>query len=320
MRTKRMRLRIILALVIVTQCLLPFERRTKEIVLEEVLSIGKVDDDILFQWVGVAVDSDGALYVTDAMDHSLKKFDAHGKLLKKAGRKGQGPGEFMALRYLGSSEDFLYVTDQNRLEIQVFDKELNYRKSIRIPFPVVNFKILSDDDLAVHALGVEEAGKILIYSSEGKIKREWKYTDKKMPFMMDVVSFDFDSQGNLYLAFNFQDKIEKFGRENKKLWSKKFLGIKKVKKETLASIPLPTQFVYKDIAIDSLDRLFVLGGSFSQNPSRDVYVFSPEGKLLATFTLPDTTHCIYIDSQDFLYSRANEGITLKKFRFHFKDG
>ena len=46
--------------------------------------------------------------------------------------------------------------------------------------------------------------------------------------------------------------------------------------------------VYKDVALDQSGNLYVLGGKFSENRS-------PDG-------------------ENFLYSRANEGITLKKFR------
>ena len=114
--------------------------------------------------------------------------------------------------------------------------------------------------------------------------------------------------------YNYQDKIEKFDRKGKKLWSRKLLGVKKVKKEEIASFVLPSKLIYKDIVLDDSENIFILGGSFSRNPSRDVYVLNPEGQLLTTLTLPDTSHCIHIDSQGYLYSRANEGVTLKKFK------
>ena len=135
--------------------------------------------------------------------------------------------------------------------------------------------------------------------------------------MLDMVSFDFDSQGNLYIAYTFQDKVEKFDPEGKKLWSKRLVKVKKLETKKIQSFELPTKVIYKDVALDNSGHLFVLGGSYSNNPSQDVYVLSPEGKLLTTITLPDTSHCIYIDSQGYLYSRANEGVTLKKFRMKY---
>jgi len=299
--------------------LLCLGRESPEWSLEEVLSIGNLNDTLLFQWVGVVVDRDQNIYVTDTMDYSLKKFNSKGKLLKKTGRRGQGPGEFSAPRYLSSFGNSIYVTDQYMPKIQVFDKDLNYASSIPLSIPVSDFSVLSENEIAVSTLPTTEAGTIYIFDSKGKIQHKFPYSAKPMPLAMDSVSFEFDQQRNLYLAYSFQDKIERFDAEGKKLWSKKLLGVKKVEKKKIASFILPTKLIYKDIALDKSGNLYVLGGSFSKNPSRDVYLLNPEGTLLATLTLPDTSHCIYIDNEDYLYARANEGVTLKKFRLRLQE-
>ena len=293
-------------------------KELKKISLEEVLSVGNLDDDALFQWAGVVVDTKGYTYVTDSMDYSLKKFDPQGKLIKKVGRKGQGPGEFMAPRLLDCSEKFLYVTDQYIPGLQVFDKELNFKRRLSIKMPISDLKVLSDSQIAVATLLANKVASIFIYNAGGELIREFRYSEKKLPLMMEMVSFDFDTEGNLYVAYTFQDRIEKFNKDEKKLWSEKLLKVKKVKREKVASYVVPTEVVYKDVALDTSGDLFVLGGHLSKNKSRDVYVLSPEGKYLTTFSLPDSSHCIYIDENNFLYSRANEGVTIKKFRMCYE--
>lgn len=287
--------------------------------LEEVLSIGNLDDDALFQWVGVVADKRGCIYVTDTMDYSLKKFAPTGNFLKKTGRKGQGPAEFSAPRLLDISGQRLYVTDQNIPGVQVFDENLNYLYRIPLRLPVADFKVLSDDQIAVASLSLNQAGRIVIFDKKGEALRKIHYAEKESGLMMDLVSFDFDSKGDLYLAYTFQDKVEKYNTQGKKLWSKGLLKVKQVKKEKIAEYMVPTEIVYKDVALDSTGRLFILGGSFSKNRGRDVYVLSSEGKYLTAFTLPEASHCIYIDYQDSLYSRASEGITLKKYKMNYQD-
>jgi len=294
--------------------LFPSENDFQSIKVREVLSIGDLEDDMLYQWVGVITDSKNNIFVTDNMDYSLKKFDDQGNLLKKTGRKGEGPGEFLAPRYLGHSELFIYVSDQYRPFLQVFDKNLNYKWSIKIQMPISDLKVISDDDIAISTLLHESIGKIFVFDSKGELKHELIYSNKKAPYGMNRVQFEIDAQGYYYVAYNFKDMVEKFNPEGKNLWSKDILGIKEVKREKIGPIKFPKKMIYKDIELDSSGNIYVLGGSFSEHKSQDVYVLNPEGKLLTTITLPDTSHCIYIDREDFLYSRANEGVTLKKYK------
>lgn len=305
-----------LTLVFFFQLLFAGGERPFKVHLEEVLSIGGLNDDTLFMWVGVVVDSNHHLYVTDALDYSLKMFDEKGRLLKKAGRKGHGPGEFLAPRFIDSSERFLYVSDQNIPGLQVFDKDLNFKNRIQVFIPIADFKVVSDESIAISTLFPEKDKKaaIIILNSKGEIIRQVEYGDKDSPYMTDMVDFDLDSKGNFYLAYNYQDRIEKFSPDGKKIWSKRLLNIKEVKREKVGNLDLPSEQVYKDISLNSEGQVFVLGGNFSKNPSQDVYVLSPEGELLTIFVLPDLSHCIYVDQKDFIYSRADEGVTLKKFR------
>jgi len=77
---------------------------------------------------------------------------------------------------------------------------------------------------------------------------------------------------------------------------------------------LPQNVFYKDIEFDISGNVFVLGGHYSEYKSKDVYIFSQNGEHITTLTLPDETHCIYIDKENYLYSRAKQGVVLKKYK------
>ena len=171
----------------------------QKLALEEVLSIGDLDDDTLFQWVGVTADSVGHIYVTDAMDYSLKKFDADGNLLDKTGRRGQGPGEFTAPRLLDCSEDFLFVTEQYQPVIKVFDKKLQYKFQIPLDGPAGDMKVLGNDLVAVVALSAKSVSNLCFYDREGNIVKKMIFSEDHSRLLMDMVSFDLDGKGNLLL-------------------------------------------------------------------------------------------------------------------------
>jgi len=323
MRGKRILLLFVLSIIIILAQNIPLVgKEIKQIYLEEVLSIGDLDDNaVLYMWVDVKVDENNFIYVTDTMDYSLKKFNSQGKLIKKIGRKGQGPGEFQAPRFMGLSEKFIYVSDERMRRIQVFDKELNFIKNIPVRTNVSSLKVFSDDKFVITSTSIsrKSKGKIFILNAEGKITDEFVFSDKDMPFLMSTVSLDFDTKGNLYVAYFFQNRIEKIDPKENTVWTKKLVKMKeKVSKIKLESFTVPTDVFYKHLTLDSSGNIYILGGDFSENRSRDVYVLNPEGELLTTFALPDTSHCIYIDKNDYLYSRANEGVTLKKYKIKYK--
>ena len=311
----------VLMIVNMSSSLFSLNKELRVIKLKEVLTIGSLNDDLLFQWVGVTADSQGNIYVTDAMDYSLKKFNAQGKLIKKTGGKGQGPGEFMAPRSLGSSQKYLYAVDQYLLGLHVFDLELNFKHRLPLKFPVDDLKVLSDSQLAVSTISPNRPPRVYIIDSDGQLVKEIIYSDKILPLMMDMISFDFDSEGNLFLVYSYQDKIEKFNpQQKKKLWTTSLFKGKKSKRKKVASFIIPQDIIYKDAVLDKRGHLFVLGGDFSKNNSRDVYVLNSEGKHLTTFTLPEPSHCLYIDQHNFLYSRAGEGVSLKKYQIEYVYG
>lgn len=65
--------------------------------LERVLTIGgdNASGDAAFMDVaGIAVTPQGHMYVLDARDRSVRVFDAGGRVLRRFGRQGGGPGEF----------------------------------------------------------------------------------------------------------------------------------------------------------------------------------------------------------------------------------
>ena len=285
-----------------------------KITLEEVLSIGSLDDDSLYQWVGVVADSENFIYVTDSMDYSIKKFDESGALLKTTGQRGKGPGEFTAPRLLDTWGKHLFVTEQYEPVIKVFDRDLNYKFNIPLKGPAGDIRAIGEEMVAVAALDAQMKSQILFYDRKGKVVKTLIFSNESSPLLMDMVNFDLDEWGCLYVAYNFKDKIQKFDERGIKLWSKSLLGNKKVERKEVGDYVVPTEIVYKDIALDSSENVYVLGGHLSKNRSRDVYVLSPEGKFLTAFTLPEASHCIYIDQDDFLYSRANEGVTLKKYK------
>jgi len=283
--------------------------------IEEVLAVGGLGDAALLQWTGVSVDAAGNIYVLDALDFSLKKFGADGRLVKKAGRKGQGPGEFTAPRLLAGSGSRLYATDQNVFGIYEFDSDLRYLRTIPCPGLVFALRALPDGTLALAVVGLPASAKLLRMDGQGRLLSEFPLAEATdAGLLMDSAGFDLDRQGQIYIAYLFRDRVEKRAPDGRILWGRSCLGEKKAATTNVQNLVLPKETCFKDVAVDGRGHVLVLGGKLSKHPSRDVYVLDGDGTPVATFVLPEPSHCLYVDGRNFLYVRADEGLTLKKYR------
>jgi hypothetical protein len=298
-------------------------QEVRSVGLEEVLSIGTWDDGALVQWTALAVSLPGEIYILDALDYAVKKFDGRGHLLKKAGRQGPGPGEFLAPRAVALSGGRLFILDQSRRGIQVFDTELRYKTALPVPHVLSMITPLGSGRLAVSGLTtVGQPARISILDENGRLLGGFSYLDKVEFYLADSIDAVSDGRGSLYLAYFFQDRIEKRAVDGRLAWRWSQKGAAAPELEAIGGdgrgILLPQKTFYKSAALDRFGRLLVLCGGQAAHPSRDVLVFDASGVRRAMFTLPEPSHAIFVDSAGYLYSRANEGLTVKKFRLVYR--
>ena len=101
--------------------------------LEEVLRIGSVEStDLVARVLDLAIGPDSALYVAQAMVPAVTVFSLDGRVLRRIGREGRGPGDFELLaRSVGWIGDTLWVADLNRIQL--------FTTNERVPEQVIQF-------------------------------------------------------------------------------------------------------------------------------------------------------------------------------------
>lgn len=285
-----------------------------QIPVTELLTIGDEATALIYQWVGLATDPQGYIYITDLKDFSLKKFDPRGKLLKSTGSRGQGPGEFQGPGKIRYHQGLLYVAEIQHPGIQIFDTGLALQAKIPLKTPLTDFQVLNNSTLAVTLLNSQA---IMICDLHGRLVKKIRYTDSSSIMLQAVNLCRY--QHDYYLGFKWQDRVSKLSASGELIWSRTLLKGGSSPLRRLHNIQVPRQIIYKTIATDSRGTIFILGGDWSAHPSRNIYLLSPQGDRIGDITLPEPTHTFHIDQEDNLFVRSDYGTRIKKYRIERYD-
>ena len=214
---------------------------TVKVALEFVRQIGQEeskDENYMFYGPSdIAKDADGNLYVVDAGNYRIQKFDPNGTYLATFGRKGQGPGEFTynPWRINIDTAGNMYICDGNH--IQIFGPGGKEIRRTKFAFRFNEFRLSRSSQLIIsygNPIIRTYDGKIkseyepktsLVgqYNSEGYLVREFgKIHDFNNIYVTGPANTNFievDSHDNIYLAFYYQNRIEKYSPEGKLLWA-----------------------------------------------------------------------------------------------------
>lgn len=112
------------------------------LVAEAEMRIGDVDDlDLGFSMVsGVDVDRDGNVYVMEALVPEIRVFTSDGDLLRRLGRRGEGPGEFKGPPRFGVVGDTVWALTMGPDRITLFGRDgtllsAKRSESVVVPLP-----------------------------------------------------------------------------------------------------------------------------------------------------------------------------------------
>ena len=216
---------------------------TLKVEIEFVQKIGDFDteDDnyLLFHPKDVARDKSGNIYVLDAGNYRIQKYDSNGKFISTFGRKGEGPGEIMTPVSIEiDSNDKLHLADLGNNRIQVYNLDGKAAEQFKSKTPIFNFHLLASGNIIVNrtqskaaAASTEEELKELlemelylleIYDKSGNLLLEFgkekKYDDYITQLLGNVCIYTSDKQDNIYVAFLYQNRIEKYSPEGKLLF------------------------------------------------------------------------------------------------------
>ena len=289
-----------------------------EIKLEFVKKIGDLDNEnenyLLFRPRDVFRDNNGNIYVLDRGNSRIQKFDNEGIFLLSIGREGQGPGEF--LNPTSIEVDLtgnIYVSDFGNKRVQILSNEGKYIDSFRF----FEQKYGSADGSVIKLLNqnefiVGEAGSAFIIqgTTPGNIDELWKETfliniidsdgnylkrfakpkietSKGIKYFSKGSFFEFDGKNHIYLTYEYENRVEKYSVDGKKIFTAsrplKFETTKLTFENNRRNLP---DRVSRNIEIDNKSRIWVASQTHSDKTLYVIDIFDSEGILLGVLEYP----------------------------------
>lgn len=206
--------------------------------IKTVGDIESADDNILFYMpTAMAFDEEGNIYVLDSGNHRIQKFDAGGKYMATIGNQGQGPGEFQYPQSIDvDSNGMLFVSESMNRRIQILTPEGKEQKTIKMIEDNIGLvrafgseqMLMGGTGLFSFGMGMMNEGKkalpkfLKILNMEGKVQRDFgrqhDFKDFLMNRMGNQFHFILDRNDNIYVAFDYQNRIEKYAPDGTLLW------------------------------------------------------------------------------------------------------
>jgi sugar lactone lactonase YvrE len=220
--------------------------KTPAVKTQPVRVIGDVDtEDENFAFhmpSGLAIDAQGRLYVLDQGNNRVQVLDADGKYLKTIGRQGQGPGEFFMPNTLAfNNQGVLFVGESNTARIQAFNPDGKLGQTVKLSITGMGeISLLKSNQFLMSGSGMgglilrgggvslndDKAGKLpnlfKVVGQDGKIVREFgkgtDFGDAMVNGRANQISYILDGDENIYVAYPYQNRIEKYAADGRLLW------------------------------------------------------------------------------------------------------
>jgi uncharacterized protein (TIGR03663 family) len=170
--------------------------------------------------VGLAVDSEGNLYVADSGNHRIQKFDREGGFIAEVGSLGEGEGEFNEpWGVVVDSEGNLYVADTWNNRIQKFDRDLNFVSQWGQPASDLSnpkpYDFWGPRDVATDAEGnvwVADTGngRVLKFTSDGTFLAALGEPGTETRQLREPVGIEIAPNGDVFVADAWNSRIQKF--------------------------------------------------------------------------------------------------------------
>jgi hypothetical protein len=273
---------------------------------------------------GLAVDIEGNMYIVDTNNHRIKIYSNLGEHIKTLEKKGNMNENFNLPVDLVLDKNFnIYVAEISNSGVQILSKEGKSKSYFKFKqgCPFTPEQLVTDNEFLYILERDAEHPKYNIhkYSLSGEYVASFGKVSTSGDFVKKITEkqayLSSDSLNNLYIAYSFFPKVQKYSPKGELLHEFSYTSdIKDQKKSFLVRIRdmqsrtmrYRAKFypICTDISIDNSGKIYLLialthGKNWQENCS--LYQFDQDGYLLEKVALPIKCRRIHIDNNNNFY-------------------
>lgn len=185
--------------------------------------VGETGEDQLKSPVGVTVDQDGTMYITDTGDHSVKSYSADGKFLWKADDLGVLGGKLNRPAGISETPDGnLMIADNGNRRIVTLTKKGKFVNQLCVHARNDHFALANPNNLWVDKDGsfvVSDplAGRVHIFTSTGGVIGGFGEPGDSPGYLARPRGVAVDSDGNIHVVDAVFSRVQIFNRKGELL-------------------------------------------------------------------------------------------------------
>lgn len=310
-----------------------YVRKWRDIETEFIFKIGGLADTTFYLPTKVKTDTYNNIYVLDMEKNCVNKFNKNGKFIKKFGRKGRGPGEFVSpFRFDISHSGKLVILDPNLNKCEIFEK--NNISSVKCRFTPTDVCFIGEDDIAILQLTSVidnsiirkfniKTGKTNEYQNVIQTQKLGDITFGALPFLQgSIISYNYNKIVYVPRYMNFFINYSDMGEIEQGIKTIDETNLPNIKQKTfkLTEFRLPVEFLS---AIDAtiVDNLLLIWSAQKtiemKKPVIDFYDIE-EGNYLYSIELENSIANVRVSEIHFTsenYFMLNEKSELEVYRY-----
>lgn len=280
----------------------------------KVLTIESTAQELLLQIDDIQVLNNDEILLADNLDLSIKIYSKEGLLKKKLTNNEIKDPNYKFPFKIAKSDNYLAVVGYNTPYVFILSSEYKYLRTIKTKGLIFNIGFDKEENIWI---GVNTGIKyftLFKYSINGTILDTIPLKYSKGSLLHDFFNFVITSEGYVIVTYIYHNKIE--------IWE---TNGKFVREFSIKDMPTWPEYidtedikVPKGILIGSIaylnKELYLLGGHYTENRFKDVYVYNILGEFIKKLNLPNAASKIYVTKGVFLYAIENRKTRVSKYK------